>query len=97
DQLLGASCCDRPHAAASSRPRYPDASAAASARSRMRCSIPDGSTHRGGVIPGGPSARGGALLEVRDPIHGAIRLTAAETEVVDHPFVQRLRNILQTG
>src|SRR5690606_5133502 len=31
------------------------------------------------------------------PIHGAIRLTAAETEVVDHPFVQRLRNILQTG
>ena len=36
-------------------------------------------------------------MEVRDPIHGAIRLTASETDVVDHPFVQRLRNIRQTG
>ena len=37
------------------------------------------------------------LLEVRDPIHGAMCLSSAETHVVDHPFVQRLRNILSTG
>lgn len=36
-------------------------------------------------------------MEVRDPIHGAIVLDAAETAVADHPFVQRLRNIRQTG
>jgi HD superfamily phosphohydrolase len=35
--------------------------------------------------------------EVRDPIHGAIGVTAAELPVLDHPFVQRLRNILQMG
>ncbi len=36
-------------------------------------------------------------MEVRDVIHGAIRLSPAETAVVDNPFVQRLRNIKQTG
>ncbi|MCO4747742.1 MAG: HD domain-containing protein [Proteobacteria bacterium] len=36
-------------------------------------------------------------MEVRDPIHGAIRLSPGETRVVDHPFIQRLRNIRQTG
>ena len=37
------------------------------------------------------------MLEVRDPIHGAMRISAEEIRVVDHPFVQRLRNILSTG
>jgi len=37
------------------------------------------------------------FTEVRDPIHGAIGVTAAELPVLDHPFVQRLRNILQMG
>ncbi len=36
-------------------------------------------------------------MEVRDPIHGAIGLTPSETAVLDHPFVQRLRNIKQMG
>jgi uncharacterized protein len=36
-------------------------------------------------------------MEVRDPIHGAIVLTNAEVAVADHPFVQRLRYVCQTG
>ncbi|MFK7928202.1 MAG: HD domain-containing protein, partial [Myxococcota bacterium] len=36
-------------------------------------------------------------MEVRDPIHGAIRLSDAERAVVQHPFVQRLRGIRATG
>jgi HD superfamily phosphohydrolase len=36
-------------------------------------------------------------MEVRDPIHGAIGLTAAEASVADHPFVQRLRGIAANG
>lgn len=36
-------------------------------------------------------------MEVRDPIHGAITLTPAETAVADDPWVQRLRNIRQMG
>lgn len=36
-------------------------------------------------------------MEVRDPIHGAIGLGPEEVPVVDHPWVQRLRNITQTG
>lgn len=36
-------------------------------------------------------------MEVRDPIHGAIVVGPDELAVVDHPFVQRLRNIRQTG
>lgn len=36
-------------------------------------------------------------MEVRDPIHGGMRVGPRELTVVDHPFVQRLRNIRQTG
>lgn len=36
-------------------------------------------------------------MEVRDPIHGAIRVEDSEREVVDHPFVQRLRGVRATG
>jgi len=36
-------------------------------------------------------------MEVRDPIHGAIRVSDAERAVVDHPFVQRLRGIQANG
>ena len=36
-------------------------------------------------------------MEVRDPIHGAIVVDAPEIPVLDHPFVQRLRNIKQVG
>lgn len=36
-------------------------------------------------------------MEVRDPIHGAIALSRAETAVADDPWFQRLRNIRQTG
>lgn len=36
-------------------------------------------------------------MEVRDPIHGAIRVSASERNVVDHPFVQRLRGIQANG
>jgi uncharacterized protein len=36
-------------------------------------------------------------VEVRDPIHGAIGLLPAEVAVADHVWVQRLRNIRQTG
>jgi HD superfamily phosphohydrolase len=38
-----------------------------------------------------------AALEVRDPIHGAILVDDGEAAVVDHPYVQRLRGIRQTG
>ena len=36
-------------------------------------------------------------MEVRDPIHGGIAIDANELEIVDNPWVQRLRNIRQTG
>jgi HD superfamily phosphohydrolase len=36
-------------------------------------------------------------LEIRDPIHGSIELTPAETSVIDSAFFQRLRNIKQLG
>jgi HD superfamily phosphohydrolase len=36
-------------------------------------------------------------VEVRDPVHGAVVLDRAEVSVADHPWVQRLRNIRQTG
>ena len=36
-------------------------------------------------------------MEVRDPIHGAIVLTNSEVAIADHPFVQRLRYVCQTG
>lgn len=36
-------------------------------------------------------------MEIRDPIHGPIRVSDAEKEVLDHPLVQRLRRIKQLG
>lgn len=36
-------------------------------------------------------------MEVRDPIHGPIAVDDAEKAVLDHPFVQRLRQIRATG
>jgi len=59
--------------------------------------------HRNRVGPVDTRGRAGddrpreVWLEVRDPIHGAILLDRGETAVVDHPFVQRLRGIRQTG
>ena len=35
--------------------------------------------------------------EIRDPIHGAISVDSAETAVIDHASVQRLRGIRQLG
>ena len=35
--------------------------------------------------------------EIRDPVHGAIRVDDDETAVIEHPFVQRLRGIRQLG
>lgn len=37
------------------------------------------------------------MPEIRDPVHGAIHLSAAELAVVDCPVYQRLRNIKQLG
>src|SRR3954452_6732410 len=36
-------------------------------------------------------------MEIRDPIHGNIELSPAETRVVDHAVFQRLRAIKQLG
>ncbi|TVR43674.1 MAG: HD domain-containing protein [Planctomycetota bacterium] len=36
-------------------------------------------------------------IEIRDPIHGSIDLSAEEARVLDHPWVQRLRHIRQLG
>ncbi len=35
------------------------------------------------------------VAEIRDPVHGYIRVTEAERDVIDTPFVQRLRRIHQ--
>ena len=35
--------------------------------------------------------------EIRDPLHGAITVDAAEKAIISHPFVQRLRGIRQLG
>ena len=37
------------------------------------------------------------VVELRDPLHGPIPLTAAELEVVDAPHFQRLRRVKQLG
>jgi HD superfamily phosphohydrolase len=37
------------------------------------------------------------MLQIRDPLHGAIPIDASELAIVDHPYVQRLRHIRQTG
>jgi len=36
-----------------------------------------------------------AVAEIRDPVHGYIKITEAERDVIDTPFVQRLRRIHQ--
>ena len=36
-------------------------------------------------------------MEVRDPIHGGIEMGPNEIAIVDNPWIQRLRNIRQTG
>lgn len=35
------------------------------------------------------------MAEIRDPVHGYVRMTEVERELVDSPFVQRLRRIHQ--
>jgi uncharacterized protein len=36
-----------------------------------------------------------SVAEIRDPVHGYIKITEAERDVIDTPFVQRLRRIHQ--
>ncbi len=36
-----------------------------------------------------------SVAEIRDPVHGYVRMTEVERELVDSPFVQRLRRIHQ--
>src|ERR1700682_6593411 len=36
-------------------------------------------------------------MHIRDPIHGAIELTADERALIDSPQYQRLRNVTQLG
>ncbi len=43
------------------------------------------------------AAGGAGSVEVRDPVHGAIVLDRSEVAVADHPWVQRLRHVRQTG
>jgi len=35
------------------------------------------------------------VAEIRDPVHGYIKITEAERDIIDTPFVQRLRRIHQ--
>src|SRR5437870_5117848 len=35
------------------------------------------------------------VAEIRDPVHGYIKITELEREILDNPFVQRLRRIHQ--
>ena len=37
------------------------------------------------------------IFEIRDPVHTSIPFDASERQVLDHPFVQRLRRIRQLG
>ncbi|HVO30470.1 MAG TPA: HD domain-containing protein [bacterium] len=37
------------------------------------------------------------MAQIRDPIHGSIEVTADETALIDAPFYQRLRNVMQLG
>jgi HD superfamily phosphohydrolase len=36
-------------------------------------------------------------MEIRDPVHGSIGIASFEEPIIEHPFFQRLRNILQLG
>ena len=35
------------------------------------------------------------VAEIRDPVHGYVKITETERDVIDSPFVQRLRRIHQ--
>ena len=35
------------------------------------------------------------VAEIRDPVHGYIKITEEERAIIDSPFVQRLRRIHQ--
>lgn len=37
------------------------------------------------------------MAQIRDPIHGSIEISADEVALVDAPFYQRLRNVMQLG
>ena len=37
------------------------------------------------------------ISEIRDPVHTSVPMDALERDIVDHPFVQRLRRIRQLG
>ncbi len=36
-------------------------------------------------------------MEVRDPVHGSIKILDEEKQIIEHPFFQRLRSIKQLG
>lgn len=36
-------------------------------------------------------------MEVRDPVHGSIKIQPQEEKIIEHPFFQRLRSIKQLG
>ena len=36
-------------------------------------------------------------MEIRDPVHGSIKIQKEEVQILEHPFFQRLRNIKQLG
>ncbi|MEX0799305.1 MAG: HD domain-containing protein [Bacteriovoracaceae bacterium] len=36
-------------------------------------------------------------MEIRDPVHGSIKIQDEEARILEHPFFQRLRNIKQLG
>lgn len=36
-------------------------------------------------------------MEIRDPVHGSIKILKEEVQILEHPFFQRLRNIKQLG
>jgi HD superfamily phosphohydrolase len=36
-------------------------------------------------------------MEVRDPVHGSIKIQPQEIQIIEHPFFQRLRSIKQLG
>jgi len=49
------------------------------------------------VIPATPRAPLPKGTEIRDPVHGAIPVSARERAMLDHPLFQRLRHIRQLG